>query len=172
MAFLDFLFGTKEKTSQVPRFTEQQQQALESILGQVQPAIQPAVQQLMSILGQDEQSLQSFQQPAMRQFEEDIIPSIAERFTGALGTGAQRSSAFGQQLGKAGESLAEKLAAQRAGLSQQAIGQLQSLLGMGMTPQFENIFQPKQSGFLQSLLTGVAPAAGRALTGGLAGGLF
>lgn len=80
---------------------------------------------------------------ATRQFEQDIIPGLAERFSGM---GGQRSSAFQQSLGQAGGDLASRLAAlgsqhavgqqqagmQQQGLNQQLLGQLaQFLQGQG-----------------------------------------
>jgi len=55
-----------------------------------------------------------------RQFEEQVIPGLAERFTGM---GGQRSSAFRQQLAGAGGDLAQRLAGLR---SQHELGQQQA----------------------------------------------
>ena len=149
MAFLDFLFGKGEQLQQVPRFTEQQQTALSQLLQGAQQGLPGGLNFLQSILGQTPEAMKQFEAPAMRQFEEEILPSIAERFTGQLGEGAQRSSAFGQQLGQAGAGLSERLGAQRAGLGSQALQQLMQILGTGLTPQFETLFRPRQPGFLE-----------------------
>lgn len=165
MAFLDFLFGKGEKTKQIPRFSQQQQGALDQILAQSQGALQPAFQNIMNLLSQDPEAMKAFEAPAMRQFQEEILPTIAERFTSTLGEGSERSSAFGQQLGAAGAGLAENLAAQRAGLSNQAISQLFSLLGLGLSPQFDTIYQPKQAGLAQNFASGMAPGLGALFSG-------
>jgi len=153
------LFGKEEKTEQLPRFTPQQEQTTGQLLGGAQEQLPQIFQYLQQILSQSPEMMQQFQAPAMRQFEEEIIPTIAERFSKV---NAQKSSAFGQQLGKAGAGLAENLAAQRAGLGQNAISQLQQLLGQGMQPQFETMFRPGTSGSLAQLL---GP-----LLGGIGGG--
>ena len=167
MAFLDFLFGQGEKTQEFQRFTQPQQDVLQQLLGGAQEGIDPMMQFLMQILSQDPEMMKQFEAPALRQFEEQTLPSIAERFTGTRGAGSQRSSAFGQQLGQAGAGLQEKLAANRAGLGFDAMGQLRSLLGAGLAPQTDKLYTPRQPGLLEGLLTSAAPAGIAALTGGL-----
>jgi hypothetical protein len=91
------------------------------------PSYQAGQSYLQSILSQDPEMMKQFEAPYMRQFQEETIPQLAERFT-ALG-GGQNSSAFQQALGQAGASLSERLAALRSGLglqaSQQALGYAQ-----------------------------------------------
>ena len=147
MAFLDFLFGKGEKTQEFQRFTPEQQQLQQQILGGLSGQLPAAFQYLNQILSDDPEILSQFEAPTRRSFQEETLPSIAERFTRL---GAQQSSAFGQQLGKAGERLEEKLSAQRAGLKGSALGQLQSLLGGAMTPSFETAFRPGTQGLLGS----------------------
>jgi hypothetical protein len=81
---------------------------------------------LQNLLSGSPESSQAFEAPAMRQFNEQIIPGLAERFSG-LGAGAQSSSAFQQALGQAGAGLSENLQALRSGLQG---GAAQSLLGL------------------------------------------
>lgn len=163
MAFLDFLFGKKGRTEQLPTVSPQQR-ALINQLGTAYSAQLPgSLQFLAQFLSGSNDALESFQRPALRQFEEQIIPTIAERFS-SLGSGAQRSSAFGQQLGQAGKALQEQLAAQRSGLGFNAIGALQSLLSPAFQSQFENLqYQPTQ-GFLYPAVQGI----GQGISGGLA----
>lgn len=143
--FLDFLFGKGEKTQQFQNFSPDQQNVLGQLLGGASGQLPQAFEFLNNILSQDPEAMANFEAPARRAFEEQTIPSIAERFTGQ---GAQKSSAFGQQLGKAGESLEEGLASQRSQLGFNALSQLQQLLGSGLTPQSENLFRPGTQGLL------------------------
>ncbi len=161
------LWGQGEKTQQFQKFTEPQQDVLQQILGGAQQGIHPLMQFLLQILSQDPEMMKQFEAPTRRAFKEQTVPSIAERFTGVLGAGSQRSSAFGQQMGQAGAALEEKLAAQRAGLGMQAGQQLQSLLTKGLTPQFDTLYTPRQPGFLENLATSALPAGIAALSGGL-----
>lgn len=117
------------------------------------------------------QSFDPIAQRARSQFKSDVVPGLAERFT-SLG-GGQRSSAFEGALGNAGAGLEEALAAlgSQFGLQQrgQEISLLQSLLGMGLTPQFENISQPKGPGFGATIGSGLG-ALLPLLIGGAIGG--
>lgn len=143
--FLDFLFGKGEKTQQFQRFTPQQQEVFGQLMGGASGQLPQAFEFLNNILSGDPEAIAKFEAPTRRAFEEQTIPSIAERFTGQ---GAQKSSAFGQQLGQAGQALEEGLAAQRSQLGFKALSQLQQLLGSGLTPQFENVLRPGTQGLL------------------------
>lgn len=170
MAFLDFLFGKKEKTQQFQRYSPQQEAVLNQLLGQTSRTIPSQVDFLSSLLSPGSAAETAFSAPSLRQFEEDIIPSIAERFTGSFGEGSQRSSAFGQQLGKAGAGLAENLAALRSQLAFQGIGGLQSLLGSGLTQRFDTALRPATSGLLGQGIGSFAQGLGAALPRFLLGG--
>lgn len=146
-----FLFGSKDRISQVPTVNSQQQSALQQILSQGLSGIQNPTQ-----------GFEPIAQNATNQFQQNIVPSIAERFSG-LGAGAQRSSAFGQQLGAAGAGLSSNLAAQEAQYGQQALGPLLQLLQFGLRPQFENAYQPGQSGLFGGAAKGLIGAGGQAL---------
>jgi hypothetical protein len=126
-------------------------------------------------------NFQPIAQEARQGFAQQTIPSIAERFTGL---GAQRSSAFGQQLGQAGAGLETNLASLGAqyglqnrgqeaqiGLQnqQQLLQYILSLLGLGTQRTFENAYQPRQPGFAENAglaLLGAAPKAAAMYYGG------
>lgn len=150
MAFLDFLFGKSGRSEQIQRFTPQQQTSLDQIL-----------QQAMSGMQENQQyGFEPMAQQARTRFSQETIPSLAERFT-SMGEGAQRSSAFQGSLGQAGAGLEENLAALGSQYGLQRQGQLQQMLGMGLQPQFENVYHESSPGFLQAL----APSLGMALGG-------
>ena len=148
--FWENIFGS------APRFEEKQlfnpqQQGLQGSL----------IQQLMAVLG-GQGGNNPMSQQLERNFQTNVIPSLAERFT-SLGGGAQNSSAFQGALGSAAGNLQQDLAAQQ-------YGQLQNLLGYAFQPQSERFAIPGQEG----LLGQVAPAALGAVGtffGGPAGGL-
>lgn len=102
-----------------------------------EPLYQQGQQYLSGILSQSPEAMQQFEAPAMRQFNEEIVPGIAERFSGM---GARNSSAFQQAMGQAGTGLAERLAAMRANLGMQAT---QQGLGYALTP-FQQALQQQQ----------------------------
>ena len=79
-----------------------------------------------------------------KQFNEETIPGLAERFSSMGQMGAQRGSEFQGALGKAGSDLGAQLAALRSqyGLKQSALG---------LTPQFENIYEGSTGGLNSTL---------------------
>lgn len=170
MAFLDFLLGKKEKTQEFRRFEPQQEQLLNQLLGGGQQLLPSGFEFLTSLLSQDPSQMQAFERPALRQFEEQILPSIAERFTGQFGPGSMRSSAFGQQLGAAGAGLSERLQAQRGGLGMSALSQLQSLLSPGLAQRTDRVIRPAQPGLLQQVLPGLIQSGAQAGLSALTGG--
>ena len=149
-----FLFGSKDRISQVPTVNYQQQSALSQLLHQGLSGIQNPTQ-----------GFQPIAENAMNNFQQNIVPSIAERFS-SLGSGSQRSSAFGQQLGAAGAGLSSNLASQEAQYGQQALGPLLQLLQLGLRPQFENVYQPGQSGLFGGFNSGFMGGGGQG-SGGL-----
>ena len=106
-------------------------------------------------------------QKARTDFAQQTIPSIAERFSGL---GAQRSSAFGQQLGQAGAGLESNLAAQGAQYGLESNRALQNLLGIGLTPQYETSYSGGREGegskAVNSLIQGLVKILGSYATGG------
>ena len=157
------------------------QQLLQSLQGQGQgqgsniqqsPLFQQGSGFLQQLLSGSQESSQAFEAPAMRQFNEQIIPGIAERFSG-LGAGSQSSSAFQQALGQAGAGLSENLQSLRSGLqmgglshalnfAQQPISNFSGLASLGLGTQSKG-FVPKQQSFIQQLLTALAGAGGQGL---------
>ena len=121
----------------------------ESTLSPEQEKIFTLVQQLLQgQLGGEGQ--QAFEAPFLRQFQEQTIPGIAERFSGL---GAQSSSAFQQSLGAAGAGLQENLAAMGATRQQNTITQLMQMLGIETKAR-----SPKEKSFLEQFALGAAPS--------------
>jgi len=173
MAFLDFLIGKRGKVKQQPTMNPQQMALLNQLLGQQQSGYQsPLMQQgqsyLSSILSGGPEAFSAYEAPALRQFNEQILPDIAEYFSGL---GASSSSGLNQTLGQAGAGLAERLAAQRAGLRSDAYNQV--LQGQGLQQQqgqallgvrpFENVYQQGQPGLLSLLGAGIGTGLGAGL---------
>jgi hypothetical protein len=141
------------------------------------PAYQTGLSKLMQLLSDDPQAMQAFQAPALQQFNEQIAPGIAERYTAA---GARNSSAMNNALAQAASSLSTNLNAQRAGLQSNALSQLLgyanqpiqnfgSLSNLGLGQQFQ--YGQPSPGFLQGILPGVGQGIGGGL-GSLLGGLL
>ena len=84
-----------------------------------QPLYQEGGDYLSKILSQDPEMMKQFEAPMQREFNEQIVPGLAEQFSGM---GARSSSGFNQAMGQQAGSLAERIAAMRAGLGMQASG--------------------------------------------------
>ncbi len=158
-----------------------QKNLLKQLLGSLQgqstniqqsPLFQQGSSFLQNLLSGSPEATAAFEAPYMRQFHEQTVPALAERFSG-LGSGAQNSSAFTQALGAAGAGLSENLAALRSqlqlgglgqalGFAQQPISNLQgfSQLGLGTSTI---AFAPKQLPFWQQLLLGAGQGGSQAL---------
>lgn len=102
-----------------------------------------------------------FEAPLMRQFQEDIMPGIAEQYAG-LGSGALSGSGFAQQSSRAATDLAERLGSIRAQLRQQGAQGLSQLGQYGLQPFDEAILRPREPGIFERLLFETAPQAVKA----------
>lgn len=165
--FMDFLFGKGEQLQQVPRFTEPQQDIFSQLQQGAQGAIPAGFEQLLSMLTQDPEAAKQFEAPAMRQFHQEIIPSIAQKFASQFGEGSRSSSGFRQALGAAGAGLAQDLQAQRGERQQNALTQLMQLMQTGLTPQFQTLLRQRQPGLLETGAKGAIKAAPSLLYGGI-----
>ena len=104
-------------------------------------------------------SFEPIEQHARQMFNEQTVPSLAERFTSMGGEGGQRSSAFAGILGQAGAGLESQLGAMKGQYNLQLMPELAQLMQMGMTPQTEQSYMPGQQG------------AGQSMAGPIAGGV-
>ena len=166
-SIFDQIFGQSPKMGRQEILTDQQKQSLNQILGQLGQMQGPtgaygmAQNRLADLLGGGSDVYNAFAAPYMRQFQEQTIPQLAERFAGFGGRGgALSSSGFGQGLGAAGAGLQESLASMGAGLQQnalqQALGQYNTLAGLGLgTRAFAPTYNPGQPGLFGNLFGGL-----------------
>ncbi len=178
-SFSDWLFGSPDKLKKVPTGTPQQQQFHGDILNQLKQMLGQgggynlAQQHNQNILGNGPEALNQFSEPYLQQFQEQILPMIAENFAGK---GALSSSGFGQALGGAGAGLQSQLA--------QLFSQLQQQSAQGEYNQFNQLgnqglnyqpfaYQNKQGsgGILGPLATGLGYGLGGPLGSAAAGGI-
>lgn len=173
--FSEFLFGSPDKLKKVATGTKEQEGLHNNILAQAMGLSQGggydlANQYYNNFLGPNQaQAFDQFSQPYMQQFEEQMLPQIAERFAGM---GALSSSGFGQALGGAASGLQSQLAQLFSQLQSQAAGQQYnqynqlSQQGLGYQPF---AYQQKQGsgGFLAPMLGAAATAMGGPIGGAL-----
>lgn len=144
--FLEMLQGTPARTENVPLFNQGQQNLQNQ-----------SIQQLLGLLqgtGGTE-GFKPFEEQARTQFQQNTIPTLAERFT-ALG-GGQRSSAFQGALGNAASGLEQSLAGLR---SQYGQNQLRSLLPFAGQQSFQPVQHARVPGFGEQALSGLAGISG------------
>ena len=159
----DTLYGTDPKINKLSNF-DPYQQAIHQQQGE---ALQGGggygnlIQQLQSMLDPESDYYKDFENAQMRQFNEEIIPGLGERFAGVgANSGALSSSGFGQALGGAGAQLQSNIGLMKQQGVQNA---LQKLLGQyegyqGQTT-FDRYEKPGQQGMFQQFLPMLIKAA-------------
>jgi hypothetical protein len=107
----------------------------------------------------------NFEAPLQRQFQEQTVPELANRFAGMGSGGALGSTGFRNQLAREGSNLSTNIAALRGGMQQQAIPQLlgyaqqpfsnmMSMMQNALTPT-NNTYQPASAGFAGGIAPGI-----------------
>lgn len=147
---MDFMFGKGSEEKTKPIYNPQQEDLLNQLLGGLSGPLAGGLGNLGNILGGDQASFDAFFKPARRGFEEETLPSIAERFTGSAGEGSQRSSSFGQALGSAGRDLEENISSQRVGMQTNALSQLMNMFQPALSPTQHQYTTDRQPGFLEN----------------------
>lgn len=105
------------------------------------PQYQQGNEWMMSMFN-DPDFFKNVEAPAMRQFNEETIPGLANRFASMGSGGSTGSTAFRNQLGREGSNLQTNLAAMRTGMQQNAIPQMMQSANM----PFNNMMQLYQTG--------------------------
>lgn len=168
-SLLGGLFSGKQPTfkqTQVDRFNPSQQKLIGQFTQGAGSAVPQGFEYLRSLLSGDPSAFQAFQAPYQREFQQQTIPDLANRFAG-MGSGNLSSSAFQQALAQAGTSLQEKLAALRGNLQMGALDRLHSFSQLGLTPEKETYLSPGDPGFFGSLAPALGSMGGTAFDKGL-----
>lgn len=137
--------GKKERFIQPPR-TKQQMDLINLLLGQGSQMLQNPYAGFEPIARDTE-----------RRFQQQIIPSLAERFS-SMGDNALSSPSFATQVGQATTGLGEALASLQAQYGQQNQRNALSMLSLGMSPLLENYYQPRSPGFGEQAFGGALSA--------------
>lgn len=107
-------------------------------------------------------------------FEQQTLPSIAERFT-SMGNNSLSSPSFASSLSQGGAGLEQMLAAMKAEYGQRNQNAALQQLMTGLqprnqfSPKYQNFPQDGQGGFFSQLLPGLLSTGG-AIAGGMLGG--
>lgn len=170
---------TGDKAKQGSTYTKPQRSMIDDVLQSIkgmsgnrditqQPGYQQGNEWLMSMFN-DPEFFNRFEAPLQRQFQEQTVPELANRFASMGSGGALGSTAFRNQLAREGSNLSTNIAALRGGMQQQAIPQL---LGYSQQPfsnymsLLQTALQPTQNQYLPA-----SPGFGSNIAASLFGGL-
>lgn len=157
----------KNTYEQIDRFNPQQKDLLGGITKGAAGAMPSGMELIQKYLSGDPSAFRAFEAPYQRQFKEEILPEIGNRYAGMGSGGNLSSSAFQQSLAGAGTALSEKLASLHGGLQMNALDKLQGLAGLGLTPEFETVGSPGDPGFWGSMAPAFGQVGGKMLDYGL-----
>ncbi len=176
MAIWDFLSGTPEKRENVSTLRSEQeglyQQAVNAGMGRgAGGAFGDSADYYRNLLSDDSEDYNAFSAPALRQYNQEIIPGISEQFAG-LGAGGLSSSGFRNAQVQGGVDLAERLGQIRANLRQSGAQGLANIGQQGLQSYSQNmVTQPGTEGFLSSVAPAIGTALGSAVGGPLGGAI-
>lgn len=168
----DILFGKDQEVKNINKLSPEQQQIFASLSQAAQGqgaggAFGESADYYRDLLDPSGQAQQDFAAPAMRQFQEDILPMLAEQFAGMGSGGALSGSGFRNAATREASSLSERLAAMRAGLQQQGAA---GLSGIGQQALGQSTFEPVLSRGTTGLIPGLAAGAGEGFGQAMGGG--
>lgn len=157
-----FLGGTPGQINQVSNLRPDQEPLSQQL---VQAGMNPgaggafgtSADYYRNLLSDNPADMQAFNAPAMRQYNQDIMPGISEQFAG-MGAGNLSSSGFQNAQVQGATDLAERLGAIRANLRQAGAQGLTNIGNLGLQSFQQNYEQPGTPG----LLATAAPAFGNA----------
>lgn len=182
----EFVFGTPSK--QFSSYNKQQQGGYNDIfnmLSQMQGGgditkNQNYMQgsQFFQDMFNDPNFFNKFEAPALRQFQEQTTPDIANRFAGAGTGGSLNSTGFRNAMLRESQNLAQNLAQQRGQMQMQAVPQMlqyaqqpfsnmANLYNIGLNQGVNNMYQPASPGLVQNAAYGAGQAAGKYAFGGM-----
>jgi hypothetical protein len=151
-----------QRAGQLQQFTPEALQMYQQLFGQIGPE-----SDIFKMASGDQSYFDEMEKPALRDFG-GIMGNIASRFS-SQGMGARRSSGFQNTVNKEGSDFAQRLAANRQGLSRQALKDLFEMSHMLMNEQpFERIYGGKREKEPKKALGGWGSTVG-AVGGGAAG---
>ena len=160
---------TGNKGEQKSSFSKPQQQTINDMIqsikgmrgGAMDVTQNPQYQQgqgFLNSLYNDPSFFQNIEAPALRQFEEQIGPNIANRYASMGSGGSLGSTAFRNEMNREGSNLASNLSAQRTGMQMQGLPQafgaaqqpfsnLMQMYNQALGQPMMNQYQPPSAGF-------------------------
>ena len=171
MSLWSSIMGSGPKTQREAIYNPEQMAALQQLTGyqrQTAPQVVDFLQNLIS----GQQGADAFKPVALREFQQETIPGLAEEFTALLGEGGLRSGGYEGALANAQAGLAERLALheqerqmQQNQLGLSASAQLANYLSPGFNQQYQEVTTPGRKGLLGYAIPAIGTAAGMFLGG-------
>ena len=115
----------------------------------------------------DPDFFKNFEAPLQRQFEEQTVPDLANRFASQGSGGSLGSTGFRNQLAREGSNLHTNIAALRGGMQQQGVGQQLQYAQQpinNLNSMYQNALQPTQNQY-QPPSPGIGAFAGPLMSG-------
>jgi len=170
MDVTEWLFGSSPELQKKNTGTKQQRQFGNQLIQMLQQmsgqggGFNSAQQYNNNLLQNGPEAFQQFSAPHMEQFQNRVLPQIAERFAGA---GALSSSGFGQALGGATSDFQSQLAQMFSQMQQQAASQNYGLFNsMSQTGlNYQPFAYHEKQGSVGAVIP-IAAGAAQGLTGG------
>lgn len=172
----NFLTGTPEKKENVSTLRPEQEDLYRQLTQAGQRpgaggAFGQSADYYRGLLSDQNPDIDAFNAPAMRQFNEDIIPALSEQFAG-FGSGGLSSSGFRNAAVNAGTDLSERLGAIRAQLRSQGAAGLAGIGQAGLGNFSQNMTTQQGSpGLLGNLSSGIGTGIGQAIGPSIGKGL-
>jgi hypothetical protein len=154
----NFMVGQPARIEQIPRYLPQQQDILKMLMNQGASGIKNQYA-----------GFEPIEQLARSNFQNQTVPSLAERFT-SMGQNKISSPAFASQIGGASANLEEALAALKSQYGMQQRSQFMDMLQMGLSPFHENVQLNSEPGMMQKILPMLAELAMHAASAYATGG--
>jgi len=157
-----FFLGTPEKRKNVSTLRPEQEGLYQQLVGAGQQpgaggAFGTSADYYRGLLSDDSSDYNAFSAPALRQYNQDVVPGISEQFAG-MGAGGLSSSGFRNAQIQGATDLSERLGALRAQLRQTGAQGLQNIGAQGLNNFSQNMTtRPGTEGFLSQ----ISPLAGQ-----------
>lgn len=171
-----FWLGTPEKRENVSTLRPEQEPLYQQLVNAgLNPgaggAFGTAADYYRNLLSDNSTDFNAFAAPALRQYNEDIVPGISEQFAG-LGSGGLSSSGFRNAQMQGATDLSERLGQLRANLRQFGAQGLANIGTQGLQNYSQNmVTEPGTQGFLSAAMPAVGYLAGTALGGPVGGAM-
>lgn len=149
---LPFLFGRGREERNAPIYSDQQNQALDIITGQVGQTLPSALNSLNTVLSNDPTTIDTYLKPFRTSLYDYGLPRVYEQLGILGGQGVENSSGFQNAIGRTIGDYEDRIQAQRIALQQSALQNLQGFFPQVFAPRQYEYVEPRESGLLENIL--------------------